>query len=254
VFFSTDEQLVSGDEDTATDIYARDLPGGPTVLVSGGTENVTASFAAASADGSHVFFTTAEGLLPSDTDGINDIYEWTVGDPLSLVTSAPCIADCGVTFDAISGNSEEVIFSTAAALSAEDEDETEDLYRQPVLGGPPALVSRGESSCPSCWNGPYDANFNKASSDASHVVFGTTEGVLGEDTDGEADIYLRNLESGSTSLITTSPSYCPLRKGNCGAPTGDGSSSERSSASHSKTATTKPTSTNAFSAQPRAKT
>jgi hypothetical protein len=217
VFFSTDERLVSGDEDLATDIYARDLPNGPTTLVSGGDEDVTASYAASSADGSHVFFTTAEGLLEADTDGINDIYEWSAGGPLRLVTAAPCSADCGVTFDAISADSEEVIYSTAAALSAEDEDGKEDLYRQSVLGGAPVLVSRGESSCSPCWNGPYDTSFNKASSDASQVVFGTAESVLGEDTDGEADIYLRNLESGSTSLITTSPSYCPLRKGSCGA-------------------------------------
>jgi Tol biopolymer transport system component len=216
VFFSTDESLTPGDGDTATDIYARDLPNGPTTLVSGGGEDITASYAASSADGAHVFFTTAEGLLGTD-DGVNEIYEWTEGGPLRLVTSAPCTADCGVTFDAVSADSEEVIFSTAAALSAEDEDDSEDIYRQSVSGGAPVLVSRGESACRACWNGEYDATFNKASADASQVVIGTTEGVLADDTDGEPDIYLRDLAGGSTSLITTSPSYCPLRKGSCGA-------------------------------------
>lgn len=217
VFFSTDEALVPGDEDGATDIYARDLPNGPTALVSGGSANITASYAATSADGAHVFFTTAESLLGTDTDGVNDIYEWSAGGPLQLVTAAPCSADCGVTFDAVSANAEEVIFSTAAALSPEDEDEHEDVYRQTVGGGPPVLASRGEASCPTCWNGAFDVSFNRASSDGSQVVFGTAEGVLAEDTDGEPDIYLRDLTTGSTSLITTSPSYCPLRKGNCGA-------------------------------------
>ena len=47
VFFSTDEPMVGADKDTATDIYARDLPGGPTILVSGGSSSTeTASFSA----------------------------------------------------------------------------------------------------------------------------------------------------------------------------------------------------------------
>ena len=52
VFFSSEEKLVEADTDKETDVYARDLPAGPTTLISGGDEDVTASFAAASADGS----------------------------------------------------------------------------------------------------------------------------------------------------------------------------------------------------------
>lgn len=86
-----------------------------------------------------------------------------------------------------------------------------------MAGGPPVLVSRGEDSCPSCWNDEFDARFNQASTDASRVVFTTAEGVLAEDKDGEDDIYLRDVEAGTSSLITIAPSYCPLKKGNCGA-------------------------------------
>ena len=64
VFFTTDEPMIGADKDTATDIYARDLPGGPTILISGGSSSTeTASFSAATADGAHVFFTTAEALV-----------------------------------------------------------------------------------------------------------------------------------------------------------------------------------------------
>lgn len=217
VFFTTAEKLSEADHDSAADVYARDLPGGPTILISGGNEEVTASYAAASADGSHVFFTSAEGLVAGDTDGANDIYEWTAGEPLSLVTSSPCTSNCGVTFDAASADSSEVIFNTAEPLSSEDLDNREDVYRQHVGGGEPVLVSRGESGCTSCWNGSFEANFDEAAADASRVVFSTHEGVLPEDTDGEDDIYLRDIGGESSSLITTSPSYCPLSKGNCGA-------------------------------------
>jgi len=217
VFFSSDEKLTEGDNDSATDAYARDLPNGPTTLISGGSENSPANFAAASADGSHVFFTSAEGLEAGDDDGANDIYEWTEGSPLSLVTNAPCSSRCGVTFDAVSAASSEVIFNTSAQLSAEDQDAQQDVYRQHVGGGAPVLVSRGEAACTSCWNGTADVKFSRGSADASRVIFSTPEGILEEDTDGEDDIYLRDIEGESTSLITTSPSYCPRPRGSCGA-------------------------------------
>jgi hypothetical protein len=217
VFFSSEEKLSSADTDPATDIYARDLPGGPTTLISGGSVDVTASFAVASADGTHVFFTTAEGLLAGDDDEVNDVYEWTDGSGLSLVTSAPCLSRCGATFEAASADSTKVLFTTAADLLPADQDEAVDIYRQTVGGGELVLASRGEPGCLSCWNGPFDARFNEASADASRVVFTTAEGVLVGDDDEEDDIYARDIGSGTSSLITIAPSYCPLKKGHCGA-------------------------------------
>lgn len=212
VFFSSSERLTDDDQDaSAVDVYARDLPDGPTRLISGGEQNAPASFAIASVDGNHVFFTTAEPLLSGD-EGANDIYEWSDGAPLQLVTPAPCSAACDVTFKAASANSTEVLFTTTARLTLDDTDDSADIYRQ-AIGGPPVLASRGETG----WNTTEDARFNDASADASRVVFTTADGMLGEDDDGEDDIYARDLEGESTSLITTSPSYCPLPPGNCGA-------------------------------------
>jgi hypothetical protein len=216
-FFTTDEQLVSGDEDTATDIYARDLPAGPTFLISGGKAGTaTASFAAASGDGTHVFFTTAEPLVGEDEDEANDVYEWSGGN-LSLVSSAACVSECGSNFDAVSADSETVVFSTAEQLVGEDTDKSVDIYEQGVGGGAPVLVSREAVGCGGCGNGPADARFNRASADASHVVFSSSEVLSPEDGDGEDDIYGRDVPGEETSLITTSPSFCPLKKGNCGA-------------------------------------
>lgn len=216
VFFSTDEPLVGADQDSATDIYARDLPAGPTRLISGGTSSTqTASFAAVSANGSDVFFTTAESLLSEDEDAANDVYEWT-GGTLTLVTSAACASACGATFAAVSSDAGTVLFSTAGRLDAEDTDSSVDIYSQQVGGGPPLLVSRG-SGCGPCGNGAFDARFDRASADASHVVFTSTEVLSAEDDDTEDDIYARDVSTEATSLVTTSPSFCPLKKGNCGA-------------------------------------
>jgi Tol biopolymer transport system component len=217
VFFSTAEKLAGADNDGATDIYARDLPNGPTILISGGTDGNTATFAASSSDGDHVFFNTLESLVPADEDNVSDVYEWSygAGAPI-LVTSTPCISNCtGANFDAASGDSETVLFSTSAQLSSEDHDGgVEDIYEQEIGGGEPTLVSRG-SPCGGC--APAPARFDRASADARDVVFTTTEALSPEDGDSEDDIYSRDTVGEETSLITTSPSYCPLKAGNCGA-------------------------------------
>ena len=74
VFFSTDEQLVSGDTDSSQDVYERS--GGTTTQVSQGQINGNGAFAAtftgASSDGSKVFFTTDEQLVSGDTDSSSD--------------------------------------------------------------------------------------------------------------------------------------------------------------------------------------
>jgi hypothetical protein len=215
-FFSTGEALVAGDNDTATDVYARDLPAGPTTLISGGSSSTqTAAFAAATGDGTQVFFTSAEGLLPEDEDGFNDVYVWT-GGTLSLVTSAACSSACSVIFNAASEDGGTVVFSTAEQLSVLDTDSRVDVYSQEVGGGAPALISQG-SGCGGCGNGAADAGFDRASADAARVVFTSAEVLSAEDDDSEDDIYARDVLADETSLVTTSPSYCPLKKGNCGA-------------------------------------
>lgn len=219
VFFSTSEKLSGSDADTATDVYARDLPAGPTVLVSGGGGDFPAEFEAASADGSQVFFTTTEAIDPGDVDsGANDVYEWS-GGSATLVTPATCAGQCGgASFDAASADASQVVFSTAEPLDPKDTDSSVDVYRQQVGSAtPPVFVSVAATDCSGCGNEAAEARFNRASADASHVSFTTKEGLRAEDVDGENDIYARDLDGGTTSLITTSPSYCPQTKGNCGA-------------------------------------
>jgi hypothetical protein len=77
VLFSTAEQMVSGDGDSAKDIYA--LDGGVTSLVSDrlkpGPDGVAdATFDAASTDGTRLIFHSTEQLVNGDTDGSEDVY------------------------------------------------------------------------------------------------------------------------------------------------------------------------------------
>jgi hypothetical protein len=73
VLFQTGESLVSGDSDTALDVYERSS--GQTTLVStgptGGNGIAAACYVGASADGAPVFFTTLEAFRWRDDAGLD---------------------------------------------------------------------------------------------------------------------------------------------------------------------------------------
>ena len=192
------------------------------VSVDGG--DFSAEFEAASDDGSRVLFSTTEAIDGSDADdNASDIYEWSGGSP-ALVTPADCSGGCGgATFKAVSDDFSHLVFSTVERLDPDnkDTDGRTDIYRQTTGGGgTPELVSAAADGCPACGNADKDATFNRASADTEQVAFTTEEVLRADDKDGEGDIYARDLSTsptGTTSLVTTSPSYCPLKPGNCGA-------------------------------------
>jgi hypothetical protein len=76
VFFQTAESLATPDSDASNDVYERSSSGTSRVSggISGGNGAFDASFAAASRDGSKLFFATIERLVTGDTDSSQDLY------------------------------------------------------------------------------------------------------------------------------------------------------------------------------------
>jgi len=218
-FFTTQEPLLQADQDDATDVYARDLPGGPTILVSDGeAEALTASFNAASADGSTVLFSTTEALDGGDVNGAVDVYEWSGGEP-ALLTSGTCTqgSGCGANFNAATADGGAFVFTTTEQLAAADEDASADVYLQQLGGGPPELASQGDAGCaPICGNGAAAAIFSTLSADASRVLFSTAESLAAADTDANADLYRHDLDESQTELVSQ-PGTCPIppKQGGC---------------------------------------
>ena len=193
IYFTTDERLVQQDTDSTRDVYERTA--GTTVLVSRGSTgggDVTADFAAASADGSRVIFTTAEALQAGDTDGTSDIYA-RAGGATTLLT--PGGSGAGVQFRAASADATRVFFVTSDSLVAADTDSALDIYES--AGGSPVLVS-GSPGVPA----EADADFGTISTDGTHVFFGTSEPLVAEDTDNDADVYEHS--GGATTLLSIS--------------------------------------------------
>lgn len=95
VFFSTADALVPQDTNGLTDAYEYDADTGSVALVSSGTGNVGSWFADASADGSDIFFVTAQQLSSGDTDELVDLYDARVdgGLPEPGPAPVPCAGD-----------------------------------------------------------------------------------------------------------------------------------------------------------------
>jgi hypothetical protein len=172
-----------------------------------------ASYSGVSADGESVFFTTAERLVPGDTDNRRDVYErfYDSGAGIeSYVTREVSTGPAGgndaydVSFDAVSEDGTRVVFSTAESLVSEDKDLATDVYVRNLNTGATSLVSGGP--------GFFPASFDAASGDGSRVVFSTEEPLAAEDHDFAEDVYLR---SGSTTSLVSRPAASCLTPG-CG--------------------------------------
>lgn len=85
-------------------------------------------------DGQFVFFTTAAGLVPEDSNRQHDVYEWHAGT-ISLISqgtsSRPAVLH---GMDATGAN---VFFSTTDALVPQDPDDLYDMYTARIGGGFP---------------------------------------------------------------------------------------------------------------------
>lgn len=92
IFFQTASALVPQDTNGQIDVYEW-TPSG-VALISSGRSHEASIILDNSVNGDDVFFATAEGLDPSDTDGSYDVYDARVGGGFKLAeVAAPCEGD-----------------------------------------------------------------------------------------------------------------------------------------------------------------
>jgi hypothetical protein len=85
-------------------------------------------------DGSYVFFETDSALLPQDTNGERDVYEYdSRSGELRLVSSGAC--GCVSTFVDASRDGSSVFFTTHQKLVVSDVDDSADMYVARIDGG-----------------------------------------------------------------------------------------------------------------------
>ncbi len=159
-----------------------------------------------------ILFTSKNQLTGFDNAGHNQVYVYDVeGERL---TCASCFGEEPATRDAfvpharmmtmpsasihhhsLSGDGRWAFFNTRASLVARDTNGQIDAYRFDAASGRVALLSSGQSSKPSYFQG--------ASPDGEDAFFITHERLVQSDVDGNADIYDARVNGGIASQSRT---------------------------------------------------
>jgi hypothetical protein len=103
-----------------------------------------------SEDGSRVFFDSNDALVPQDTDGVQDVYEYEAGH-VYLISGGTGIYDS--QFVDASASGDDVFFITGTSLVPQDSGSV-DLYDARVGGGAPALLAPAACSGTGCQGVP----------------------------------------------------------------------------------------------------
>ena len=203
MLFTTEEQLVSEDSDTARDLYER--ANGVTTLVStsptgGNSDSGGVEEGFISADGARVFFETGEPLVAEDLDTHSDIYERS-GGVTTWISTGPGAGNGDFDVD-LTGMSQDgtrvFLFTEEPLVAADDTDTQADVYER--AGGTTTLISTGPFDDP----GDFQASLSATSADGLHVFFDTQEKLVADEAaDTQQDTYERS--GGTTTLVTTGP-------------------------------------------------
>ena len=210
VFQSYATNLVVGDTNGNSDIFVRDMDLGITSRVSvstAGTESDKHCYRPTiSSDGQYVIFqSVASNLVADDTNGNSDIF---VRDMDLGITSRVSVSTAGTeannscNYPALSSDGRYVVFqSNATNLVVGDTNNEGDVFVCDMDLGITSRVSVStvgtEASQESYWPA--------ISSDGRYVVFETfATNLVAGDTNGKADIFVRDMNLGITSRVSVS--------------------------------------------------
>jgi hypothetical protein len=193
-------------------------------LVVPAAQAAPARYEGASADGGVVAFSTTDKLVPGDTDLQRDVYVRELDETLGHVTRQVSFGPTGgndsypAQFLGISPAGDRVFFATRERLTAEDTDGAEDVYVRNLQTNQTTLVTAGDPSCAAseCGHGSLDASGVSGGivDEGNRVFFISAERLSSQDGDSSADVYVRDLEAGTTTLVSAPAPSC---SGSCGA-------------------------------------
>ena len=105
-----------------------------------------------SEDGHRVFFDSSKALVPQDTNGKIDVYEWQDDGAIRLISSGRSSEDSALIDASASGN--DVFFTTREQLVKSDADAFVDLYDARIGGGFPDVSVQPECQGDGCQGTP----------------------------------------------------------------------------------------------------
>lgn len=220
-FVSAATNLVAGDTNGAADIFLRNLDTGVITLVNVNSNGIVtgtgdASAPAISADGRYVAFISKATLSSS----ISNSWKDTVGGRLATINASsgtgPSISTDGQRVLAFSGSSSAQMFSiwnaptlmsiytsgSLISMAALSPTGTRVAYQNASTKQMVVYSLAGGASVFACTNAPAMKRSSVWSRDGRFLVFVTGAPLAADDTNGANDVYLLDLQTGMTSLIT----------------------------------------------------
>jgi Tol biopolymer transport system component len=213
-FTSNATNLGVPDGDLEADVYVRDLTNGSLARVKPGPDpcgSAHSDVPVFSPDGTKLAF--VRWWFREDFGQASDVYvhDFTTGTTTlasAHTTGASCVDDAQSTAPAFSRDGRELVFvSTANDLGPHDSTPPssplgdEDVYVRDLVSGTTTLVSANAAGTDAVNH--VEADQPLFTPDGSHVVFTTSATGLGPaDTNGDDDVYIRDLAAGTTALVS----------------------------------------------------
>jgi Tol biopolymer transport system component len=208
-FASTATNLVAGDTNGVADIFLRDRQLGTTQRVSvdssGMQANGESRYVAITRDGRAVGFSSyASNLVPNDTNGQLDVFVHSVGSGQTTRMSVDAGGLQGFGESAIqdfSADGRFVAFTSSSVLVPEDTNGAWDDYLRDRRSGALLRVSVGTGGVQG-----NDSSYGVSlSGDGRFVVFtGYASNLVPADVNFNQDVFLRDLLTGTTTLVSVS--------------------------------------------------
>ncbi|MGI9539685.1 MAG: TolB family protein, partial [Miltoncostaeaceae bacterium] len=215
-FESNADNLSSDDDDTVRNIYVRDTVAETTVLVTranganGAGADDDSYDPSISADGRYVAFESkADNLSPIDDNTVRNIFVRDIAtNETFLISRESGVAGSGsdgTSYDpSISADGRYVAFrSNGDNLAPDDDNGVVNLFVRDRLAKTTILAGRA--------TGPAGVGVNAGvyrpaiSGDGTRVAFDTTATNLGHGGNGQRHVYVRNLLTGTTELVSAAP-------------------------------------------------
>lgn len=193
------------------------------LLAAPAAQAAPAHYEGISASGRVAVFSTTDKLVPGDTDIQRDVYVREFDEGLGYVTRQASLGPSGgndayaAQFLAIDPAGDKVFFATKERLVPADTDKAEDVYVRDLAENTTTLVTAGSSSCVA--SGCGNANVDAAAApggivdEGKRVFFVSSEKLSPQDEDSSPDVYVRDLEAGTTKLVSAAAPSC---SGSCG--------------------------------------
>jgi WD40-like Beta Propeller Repeat len=213
-FTSSATNLVTNPLAGSFHVYVRDLQGGVTQLLDADTNGVgvgvdSTTVPALSADGSVVVFDSAN-LLPDNRHLVHDVFSRNVtmgvtslvsaSNPVLILQTPDGIS--GFTSFSVSSNGQLVAFySDADNLVANDTNGCRDVFVRDLAGNTNILVSMSTNGV----SGDGLSTDPAITGDGRYVTFtSSADNLVGSDANRAQDVFVRDLQAGTTALVSVS--------------------------------------------------